>query len=61
MDKDSVSPLPWTKLYYYYKGSRRVAVTQKKNLGIKLTEGKRAISFRAYKLLESIIFKSDFS
>ena len=38
------------------KGSRRIAASDKHDLGLKLIEGKKALSFQAYKRLAEILF-----
>ena len=59
MNKESTSPLLWAKLFYYKKSTRGVSATEKQDFGLKLTEGKTAPSLHAYKLLATIIFRSE--
>ena len=59
MNNELTSPLFWEILYSHKKGSRRVAATEKQDFCLNLTELKRALSFHAYKLLATVIFKSE--
>ena len=59
MNKESTSSLLWEKLSYYKKCLRHVAATENQDFVLKLTEIKRALSFHTYKLLTTIIFKSE--
>ena len=43
----------------YKKGTRRLAVKERKQLGLAAIEGKKPLPFCAYKYLAKIIFKSD--
>ena len=58
-NKEATSPQLWSKLSSYKKGSRRIAASEKHDLGLKLTEGKKALSFQAYKCLAEILFRSE--
>lgn len=57
-NKEEMSPELWAKFSSYKKGSRRVAASEKQKFGLKITEGKKHFLFCAYKLLASIVFKS---
>ena len=51
VDKDVVSPTLFQLLATYKKGTRRVGASQKKDLGLKIMEGNKHLSFPEYKLL----------
>ena len=49
----------WTKLSFYKKGTRRLRVKEKSELGLSMIEGKRPLSFAAYKFLAQVLFESN--
>ena len=49
----------WTQLPSYKKGTRRLAVKERKQLGLATTEGKKRLFFRAYQYIANILFKSN--
>ena len=59
IDEEKTSKELWTQLSSYKKGSRRLAVKERKQLGLAATEGKKPLPFRAYKYLAKILFESD--
>ena len=48
----------WGELSQYQKGSRRLGAKEKQQLGLKLTEGKKVLSFRGYRRLAMKLFES---
>lgn len=48
----------WTKLSAYKKGTRRLGVKEKDNLGLSTDEGKKPLPFSAYKYLAKVLFES---
>ena len=48
----------WTKISSFKKGTRRLAVKEKKAFGLATIEGKKPLPFRAYKYLAKILFES---
>ena len=56
-NKEATSPQLCQKLSSYNKGSKIIAASEKQYLGLKLTEGNKAIYFKAYKRLSGIIFQ----
>ena len=59
IDKEKTSKELWTQLSSYKKGTWRLAVKERKQLGLAATEGKKPFPFRAYKHLAKILFESD--
>ena len=59
IDKEKTSKELWTQLSSYKKGTRRLAVKERKKLGLAATEGKKPLPFCAYKYLAKILFESD--
>ncbi len=48
----------WTKLGAYKKGTRRLGVKEKGKMGLSTDEGKKPLSFSAYKYLAKVLFES---
>jgi hypothetical protein len=48
----------WTKLGAYKKGTRRLGVKEKDKMGLSTDEGKKPLSFTAYKYLAKVLFES---
>ena len=59
IDKEKTSKELWTQVSSYKKGTGRLAVKERKHLGLAATEGKKPLPFRAYKYLAKILFESD--
>ena len=59
LNKEAISPELWKKLSSYKKGSRRMGASEKKDFGLKLSEGKRPLSYQAYKRLATLLFRSE--
>ena len=59
IDKEKTSKELWTQLSSYKKGTRRLALQERKQLGLASTEGKSPLPFRAYKYLSKILSESD--
>ena len=49
----------WTQILSYKKNTRRLAVKERKHLGLAVTEGKKPLPFCEYKHLAKILFESD--
>jgi hypothetical protein len=47
LNKEAISPELWKKLSSYKKGSRRMGASEKNDFGLKLSEGKRPLSYQA--------------
>jgi hypothetical protein len=48
----------WNKLSQYKKGCRRAIANEKQELGLRLSEGKKVLSFRGYKKMAMKLFES---
>ena len=59
IDKEKTSKELWTHFFSYKKGTRGLAVIERKQLGMPSTEGKKPLNLRTYKYLAKILFKSD--
>ena len=59
LDKHIISKDLWTKLTPYKQGSRRLAASEKKKLGLSTVEGKKHLPFAAYRKLAKILFESE--
>ena len=49
----------WTKLSIFKKGARRIGAREKQEHRLKNSEGKRPLSYQAYRELAKIMFASD--
>ena len=49
----------WTKLSIFKKETRRRCTSKKQEHGLKISEGKRPLSYQAYRELSKILFASD--
>ena len=58
-NKEATSTQLWSKLLSYKKGSRRIAASEKHDLGLKLTEGNKALYSQAYKRITEMISQSN--
>ena len=54
IDKEKMSKELWTQLSSYKNGTRRLAIKERKQLGLAPTEGKKPLPFRAYNYLVKI-------
>jgi len=60
IDKDvnEVTKELWSKIVAYKKGTRRISAREHHALGLSASEGKKPLSFRAYRYLARVLFES---
>jgi len=58
-DRESTCPGFFGELSKYKKGARRLAAKERRELGLRITEGKKPLPLKAYRRLAEILFNSE--